>query len=320
VAGVLGRALVCVLDDDLAGAEAPLQALVERDSRQVSAYLALARLFRRRGDVGRAIRVHQNLLLRSDLADAERQLALRGLAADLARAGYAERAADAHDEALARDPRDATALRARIALHRAAGAPERALPLCARLARLEPTEAPGRAEAALWLEAAELARREGRHRDARRATRRALRLEPASSSGWSLLGELEAERGRSRRAFAAWREAAAASAEAGAPLLGRLRSSFAAAGRAGEYPGFLRERLRERPEDGGARMELAAVLADTGDVGGAEAELRELLRRAPGAREAALALGRLLAGERRFEEACAAYALVAVPTAAEAAG
>jgi len=260
--------------------------------------------------------VHQNLLLRSDLSPEERHLALRGLAADLARGGFDERAAAAYDELLARRPRDAGALRARIELHRAAGAPERALPLAARLERLEgraDEAAVRRTEAALWGEAADVAHREGRARDARRAVRRAPRSEPGCAAAWTLLGELEAERGRSKRALAAWRRAAQASAEAGSALLGRLRSSFASVGRAGEYPGFLRERLRERPDDGAARLELAAVLAERGDAAGAEAELRELLRRAPGQRAAALALGRLLAAERRFEEACTAYADVGEP-------
>jgi lipopolysaccharide biosynthesis regulator YciM len=311
VADALGRALVCALDDDLAGAEGPLHALVARDSSQVTAYLALGRLFRRRGDVGRALRVHQNLLLRSDLSADDRHLALRGLAADLARGGYAERAADAYDELLARRPRDAVALRARIALYRAGGAPERALGLVATLERLPEDERgadPGPSEASLWHEAAELALREGRHRDARRAARRALRLDDASAATWTLFGELEAERGRSKRALAAWRSALERSETSSAALLARLRSAFAAVGRAAEFPGFLRERLRARPDDGGARLELASVLADAGDAPGAEAELRELLRRAPGAGAAAAALGRLLAGERRYEEACEAYA------------
>jgi lipopolysaccharide biosynthesis regulator YciM len=325
VAAALGHALVCVLDDDLAGAEAPLAAVVERDSRRVAAYLALGRLFRRRGDVGRAIRVHQNLLLRSDLTSEERILALRGLAADLHRGGFLQRAADTYDELLARRPRDACALRARIELHRAAGSPERALPLVARLHRIEgapDAEGARRAEAALWLEAAELAQREGRARDARRAVRRALRRSPTLAAAWALLGELEAERGRSKRALAAWREACS---DAGAgleeALLGRLRSAFAAVGRADEYPGFLRERLRERPDESATRLELASVLAGRGDPRGAEEELRELLRRSPGERDAALALGRLLADERRFEEACAAYAALGeAQHAAEAAG
>lgn len=331
VAEAYGNALVCLLDGDLAAAEALLAALAERDSRRVLTYLALGRLFRLRGDVGRAIRVHQNLLLRSDLGADERSLALRGLAADLARGGFVQRAAEVYDELLARRPGDACALRARIELHRAAGTPEQALPLAARLRRIEggagadaaaDGEDARRAQAALWLEAAEVARREGRERDARRALRRALRRAPTLAGAWALRGELEAERGRSRRALDAWREALAdAGPEAAAELLGRLRSAFAAVGRADEYAGFLRERLRERPAETATRIELAGVLAGRGEVTAAEDELREALRHAPGQRDAALALARLLAGEKRYEEACAAYAAFAEPAqAAEAAG
>jgi len=319
VADALGRALVCVLDGEAADAEGRLQAVVARDSTQVLAYLALGRLFRRRGDVGRAIRVHQNLLLRSDLEPAERDLALRGLVDDLRQGGFLQRAADACDELLSRCPRDRGALRARIELYRAAGAPERALPLLARLQREEgAADDARRAEAALWLEAAQAAQREGRAADARRAVRKALRRAPALAAAWTLLGELEAERGRSRRALAAWRKAASCAPLAGPALYARLRSAFAAVGRAGEYPALLRERLAENPGDGDARLELASVLSERGEASAAEAELRELVRREPGRADAALALGRLLAEGRRFEEACGVFAAVQGAGAARA--
>ena len=65
--GPLRAALRALLADDYEGAEAALTGLVREDSRDVDAYLGLATLYRRRGEVGRAIQVHQNLLLRADL-------------------------------------------------------------------------------------------------------------------------------------------------------------------------------------------------------------------------------------------------------------
>ena len=51
---------------------------------------------------------------------------------------------------------------------------------------------------------------EGKSDEERRALRRALRKDPRCARAWIHLGALEAERGRSKRALAAWRKALAA--------------------------------------------------------------------------------------------------------------
>ena len=79
---VVRKALRCVLEGNLDTAEDLLSRAVRIDSDQVDAYLSLARLYRLRGEIGRAIRVHQNLLLRKDLQSEHRDEALLGLAGD----------------------------------------------------------------------------------------------------------------------------------------------------------------------------------------------------------------------------------------------
>jgi tetratricopeptide (TPR) repeat protein len=76
------KALRCVLEGELDTAEELLGRAVRIDSDQVDAYLSLARLYRLRGEIGRAIRVHQNLLLRTDIRSGQRDEALLGLAGD----------------------------------------------------------------------------------------------------------------------------------------------------------------------------------------------------------------------------------------------
>lgn len=71
--------------------EAFLRAVaVDRDT--VETHLALGALFRRRGEVDRAIRVHQNLVDRDDLDPAYREQATYALAQDYLRAGLFDRA------------------------------------------------------------------------------------------------------------------------------------------------------------------------------------------------------------------------------------
>ncbi|GIX21263.1 MAG: lipopolysaccharide assembly protein B [Gammaproteobacteria bacterium] len=66
--------------------------LAQTDSESVETHLALGGLFRRRGEVERAIRIHQNLLARPTLSDDQRRLALLELGRDYMHAGLLDRA------------------------------------------------------------------------------------------------------------------------------------------------------------------------------------------------------------------------------------
>ncbi len=62
------------------------------DSDTIETYLALGHLFRRRGEVDRAIRIHQNLIARPSLSKNERIQALLALGQDYLRSGVYDRA------------------------------------------------------------------------------------------------------------------------------------------------------------------------------------------------------------------------------------
>ncbi len=66
--------------------------VVEVDRETVEMHLALGNLFRRRGEIERATRIHQNLVARTDLEDSLRCLALFELAQDYFKAGLFGRA------------------------------------------------------------------------------------------------------------------------------------------------------------------------------------------------------------------------------------
>lgn len=66
--------------------------LLQVDSETVETHLALGNLFRRRGEVDRAIRIHQNLIARPNLTADIRKLSLLELAHDYMAAGLFDRA------------------------------------------------------------------------------------------------------------------------------------------------------------------------------------------------------------------------------------
>lgn len=66
--------------------------LMDANAETIETHFALGSLYRRRGEVERAIRIHQNLLARKDLASEHREQALLALAQDYLRAGVLDRA------------------------------------------------------------------------------------------------------------------------------------------------------------------------------------------------------------------------------------
>lgn len=66
--------------------------LLHVDSETVETHLALGSLFRRRGEIGRAIKIHQNLIARPQLSKDQRVTALVALGKDYLNAGLVDRA------------------------------------------------------------------------------------------------------------------------------------------------------------------------------------------------------------------------------------
>ena len=66
--------------------------MVRVDDKTIETHFALGSLFRRRGEVDRAIRIHQNIIARPDLASEQRDQALFSLAKDYLGAGLLDRA------------------------------------------------------------------------------------------------------------------------------------------------------------------------------------------------------------------------------------
>ncbi|WP_338115560.1 lipopolysaccharide assembly protein LapB [Thiococcus pfennigii] len=91
--------------------------LAEVDRETVETHLALGSLFRRRGEVERAIRIHQNLVARANLEPEARGFALYELGQDYMRAGLLDRAESLFHELLEHRLQPERALRALLELY-----------------------------------------------------------------------------------------------------------------------------------------------------------------------------------------------------------
>ena len=300
------RALSAAVEGRWEATETWLERLVEADSNDLEAYHALARLYRRQGAVGRAIRMHQNLLLRPDLEGEARVEAMDELARDFDAGGFVVRAIAAYEEVLARRPRDAGVLERLVELHADQGERTRALALVRRLRRRNPEWA-HRREVELLLAQAKAAHDEGEAAAARRTLKRCLRRDPGCAEGWTLMGQIEAERGRDARALEAWKKAAAADPARAAPLYPRIQATFAARGKPTEFERFVRELLERQPGNRFVTLALARSLGSRGDAAAAVEELERAIAASPGDYALHAELGRQLLTAGQDAEALKAY-------------
>ena len=306
VDAALRAALLAVLERELDEAERLLALACRLDSTAVEPYLALARLYRMRGEIGRAIRLHQNLLLRKDLSHDQTVAALADLAEDFQKGGFLQRAIASYDEVLALAPKHRGAQRALVPLLASVRDYPRAMEIVRRLAR-RGADSGLPSEASLLVESAEAAHAQGRTQDARRALKKALRWDGASVKGWIALGEIEAEQGRTKAALAAWAKVPELDRRMGPLVYPRLEASYAALEKARDFEAYLGKLLAERPDDRHARLALARALAARGEIEDARTELNKLLERDSDDLEARSALGHLLLAEGREAEATKSY-------------
>lgn len=110
--------------------------MAEVDGETVEIHLALGSLFRRRGEVERAIRIHQNLVARPGLDREQRGFALYELAQDYMRAGLFDRAESLLQELAEIEPQGRRALKALIEIYQQERDWVRALEVAERLERL----------------------------------------------------------------------------------------------------------------------------------------------------------------------------------------
>ncbi len=109
--------------------------LLQVDSETIDTHLALGNLFRSRGEVDRAIRIHQNLIARPNLTIDQRNLALQQLGADYMVAGFFDRAEKIFEQLLDEPDHRIHALRQLLDIFQRTKEWERAIEAASQLVR-----------------------------------------------------------------------------------------------------------------------------------------------------------------------------------------
>ncbi|RMG33033.1 MAG: lipopolysaccharide assembly protein LapB [Gammaproteobacteria bacterium] len=169
--------------------------MLEVDSDTVETHLALGNLFRRRGEVERAIRIHQNLIARPALTTEQRGQALLELGQDYLRAGLYDRAENLFNELRQNKLHLAHALRHLLTIYQQ----EKDWEACLRTAEeLERHAGEDRSveKSHYYCELAEQALQKGHRKEARERLRKALSVSPRCVRATHLLARVERDGGR----------------------------------------------------------------------------------------------------------------------------
>lgn len=135
---VYGQGLNYLLNEEPDKATEVLIRLVEVDPDTVELHLALGSLFRRRGEVDRAIRVHSNIVARSRLSASLRDQAALELGRDFLKAGMLDRAERLFDELLGRGFEEQTVCQHLVDIYQQEKEWGRAIDVAQRIAGSDP--------------------------------------------------------------------------------------------------------------------------------------------------------------------------------------
>ncbi|MEI7038104.1 lipopolysaccharide assembly protein LapB [Fulvimonas yonginensis] len=216
--------------------------LAEYNRDTVETHLALGNLFRRRGEVDRAIRLHQHLVSRPGLTEAMKTVALLELGEDYMRAGLLDRAEALFSDLVAMNAHAPSALRHLVAIYQHERDWHKAIDHARRLeAMTGDDESPMIAQ--FYCELAEQSRQHGALAEARDYLRQAFQCQADCVRAFMLTGRLHAEVDEHAEAVEAYEAAVGADIAFVPEILPPLLASYARTGQMERAEHFLRDIL-----------------------------------------------------------------------------
>jgi lipopolysaccharide biosynthesis regulator YciM len=109
--------------------------MLDVDDETIDTHLSLGSLFRKRGEVDRSIRIHQNLIARPNLANEQRDIAMMELGKDYLAAGFYDRAEEIFINLVSQDDHSEESETQLIAIYQVIKEWQKAIDITKRLSR-----------------------------------------------------------------------------------------------------------------------------------------------------------------------------------------
>jgi len=215
--------------------------VVKVDPQTVELHFALGSLFRRRGEVDRALRMHHNLVERADLDDDKRQQAIYELAQDYLKAGILDRAESLFRE-LNGTPYARHALEFMLELFQKEHDWLKAIEAAQKLTEVS-GQSYGNLAAFFYCELASEDIGLGNMAEARVHLDQALRVHPGAVRATMMLGDMAESEGKHEEAISIWKSIEAQDAQYLPLVAERLLNVYVVLGRDVEGLALLKEYL-----------------------------------------------------------------------------
>lgn len=250
---------------DLAIEELSQAARVDADALEI--HLILGNVYRERGQVSRAIQVHQALLQRQKLTRLEHAYVMLCLGLDYKRGGFVDRAVEAFKEARRLDPSNTYALLHLEKVYEEQRQWEEAAKVRQELLTMAGPESPARSQTILAFlenERGLSALKVGDVAGAQARFAEALDLDGAVTPASVNLGDALLRLGRPADAIAQWEGVVEQAPERSHLVLDRLREAYAAQGQPDRFLDLCRRVSAAHPNNWRARLALGQALAERG--------------------------------------------------------
>lgn len=275
---ILGLDLLASRQIDRAVSELTKAARENTEATEI--YLILGNLLREKGQLERAIQIHQSILHRPGLASNEKAHALLCLGMDFKKAGFRYRAMDTFREVVALEPGNAYALANLVKIHEEEQEWEKALHLQEELAKVTGAE-DSTIRAFLYDQIGQAAAAAVDEPKAVRAFEESMRAAPRVPAAYLHYGDLLETGGHLEEAEAQWSRLAQQSPSHAHLAFERLQRVRAALGRSERMEKLYEDVVREDESDWRARLALARLKRSQGHCEDAFDLLLEAVRRNP---------------------------------------
>jgi lipopolysaccharide assembly protein B len=262
---ILGLNFLVANQTDLAIEELSRAASLDADALEV--HMILGNLYREKGQVGKAITVHQALLQRSRLSRLEHAHVLLCLGLDYKRGGFVDRALEAFNEVLRLDPKNEYALVNLQKLHEEQHQWTEAYDTRQRLTKLAAIDSQPQSEAILAFLENEIGLEAMRRKDYGEATRRfqaAIDLDARAVPAYLNLGDVRVAQGNEKEAAAIWDTVVRVAPDRAYLAFDRLEQFAIRGGTPERFTRLCQQLIDDSPQDWRARLALSHHLAASG--------------------------------------------------------
>ena len=239
------------------------------DANALEVHMILGNLFREKGQVGKAITIHQSLLQRQKLSRVEHAYVLLCLGLDYRRGGFVDRALDAFNDVLRLDPENAYALENIQKLHEEQHQWTEAYDTRQRLTNLAAIDSRPQSQSILAFLENEIgheAARRGDHVEAVRRYQSAIELDPRAVPAYLNLGDLRLAQGKESEAATIWNSMVEMAPDRAYLAFERLEAQAVRAGAPQRFTDLCRRLIAENPQDWRARLALSRQLVSAGQT------------------------------------------------------